>query len=269
MAVSWSDTNLSKVHNSLKNDVYPFIGQIDASNITPPQILECLHRIEARGSYDTAGRVLQRVRSVFAFGIASGLVTHNPASELKGALTTAKAGNFTSLSKQQLPDFFIAVESLKDEQLRIGLKLIAHLFLRRAELQNGLWDEIDFKTRQWVIPSHRMKQNSELIVPLSNQTIELLQELKSINTGKAMFSLVNSDSLLYALYDIGYKGKCTLHGFRSTASTILNEMGHNFDAVEKQLAHSDSNKIRASYNRAKYLPERIKMMQEYSNEISI
>ena len=147
------------------------------------------------------------------------------------------------------------------------------IFVRTGELRGAEWTEFDFEAGLWRIPASRMKMRAAHLVPLARQTVELLQELEPL-TGRNRYLFPNQshperpmseNTLLYALYRMGYHGRATGHGFRSTASTILNEMGFKEDAIERQLAHGEPNKVRAAYNKAEYLPERIEMMQTWAD----
>lgn len=151
--------------------------------------------------------------------------------------------------------------------------MLIHTFVRTGELRHATWDEIDFEERVWHIPAARMKMDADHIVPLTDQTIGFLNELKEYN-GKRQHVFaspsrpkqgLSENAILNLLYRMGYKGKATGHGFRATASTTLNEMGYNPDAIERQLAHAETNKIRAAYNRSEYMEERIVLMRDWSN----
>ena len=162
---------------------------------------------------------------------------------------------------------------LPNAAAKLATKPLVLTFVRTGELRGALWDEFDIEKREWNIPANRMKMKKEHLVPLSDQTIAILKELKPLtghrdhvfpsrqNANKPM----SENTILYALYKLGYHTKATGHGFRTTASTILNETGFNPDAIERQLAHVPKNKIRGTYNKAQYLPERIKMMQWWAD----
>jgi len=153
-----------------------------------------------------------------------------------------------------------------------ALRLMALTFVRTGELIGATWDEIDLDGAAWIIPAERMKMKTEHVVPLSKQAVELLRELKAIGGGSRYVfpgrnpdKPISNNTMLFALYRLGYKGKMTGHGFRAVASTTLNEAGFRADVIERQLAHCERNDIRGAYNRAEYLPERRKMMQQWAN----
>ena len=146
-------------------------------------------------------------------------------------------------------------------------------FVRTIELRAATWDEFDLDNAEWQIPAHRMKMREEHVVPLSLQAVVFLKELKTLTGGqKWLFpnyrrpiDCMTATTLNRCIERMGYSGKFSAHGFRGTASTLLNEMGYRPDVIERQLAHADRNKVRACYNRAEYLQERRVMMQEWSN----
>ena len=152
------------------------------------------------------------------------------------------------------------------------MQLLALTFVRTSELREATWEEFDIEKAVWRIPAERMKMNAPHIVPLARQAIDVIQKLKAINDRfPLVFPGVNpkqpmsKNTVLFALYRMGYRGRMTGHGFRAVASTILNEMGMDADVIERQLAHAERNKVRAAYHRAEYLPERHKMMQTWAD----
>ncbi len=272
----WSKVHSDKVLRSFEQDIFPPLGRKPINEITPPILLLALRKIESRGALEVAQRALQRCGAVFAYGISTGICERNPANDLKGALTTPKKENYKALNRKELPVFLSDLEKYDGEiTVKLGLQLMVHTFVRTKELIGAVWSEFDLDAKQWVIPADRMKMKAEHIVPLSKQAIEILELLKQLN-GRYEFVLaginnpkktISNNTLLYAVYRMGYHNRTTVHGFRATASTILNEMGYNHDAIERQLAHAESNKVRAAYNRAEYLPERTIIMQDWSNLI--
>lgn len=159
-----------------------------------------------------------------------------------------------------------------DPLTRLGLQLIIHMMVRTTELREATWDEFNLDKKEWRIPAERMKMKEMHIVPLTEPVIALLEELQQHSGhGSYLFPHVNdptkvmsNNTMLFALYRMGYKGRATTHGFRATASTILNEHGHRPDVIERQLAHAERNKVRKAYNHAEYMPERKAMMQWWS-----
>ncbi len=276
MANQWSEDHTHRVLTSLEKDIFPSLGRKPINDITPPVLLMALRKIESRGALEVAQRVMQQCSSVFTYGIATGVCERNPAGDLSGALMTPKQGNYNALSKKELPEFLCDLEKYEGHiTTKLGLKLLIHTFVRTKELRGAKWGEFDFDAKQWIIPGERMKMKAEHIVPLSSQVIAILEQLKEFN-GQYDYVLpgikdpkkpISANTLIYAIYRMGYHSRATAHGFRATASTILNEMGYNRDAIERQLAHVESNKVRAAYNRAEYLKDRKIIMQDWSNLI--
>ncbi len=268
---TWVKSHSKDVLRRLEGNVFPYIGAYPISTIEAPQLLNMIRIIEHRGSYDLAHRVLGVCGQVFRYGVSTGRCTRDPTADLRGALTPHKKKNQAAVKPEELPELLRALaayESLGDKQTQLALQLLALTFVRTNELIGALWAEFDLNNALWIIPSERMKMRNEHVVPLSPQALSKLNELKTI-AGNSCYLLpgrnpnkpISNNTLLFALYRLGYKGKMTGHGFRAVASTALNESGlFNPDAIERQLAHGERNEVRGAYNRAEYLPERIKIM---------
>ena len=159
---------------------------------------------------------------------------------------------------------------------RLAMRLMALTFVRTSELIGARWDEFDLEAKQWRIPAERMKMKTPHIIPLSRQTLALLDELRPLGNGGLLFpgerdheKPMSNNTILFALYRMGYHSRMTGHGFRGVASTILHELGHRHDLIELQLAHQERNKVSAAYNHATYLPQRAKMMQAWADHIDV
>lgn len=254
----------------LEADIFPKLGSRPIRDITAPELLSVIKLIEKRGALEVAQRALKVCGQIFMFGIATGRADRNPAADLHGALKTAKKEHFPHLQDHELPEFLQKLEDYQGmQQYQLATKLLALTFVRTVELRGARWSEIDFDKAEWRIPAERMKKRRPHIVPLSKQALLILKELKLMN-GSWEFIFPNpyrpikcmsENGILSVIYRMGYKGKVTGHGFRHTASTILNEHGFNRDHIERQLAHVEDNKVRGVYNHAEYLPDRRKMMQ--------
>jgi integrase len=273
-AKRWIPAHSDRVLDSLDADIFPEIGDRPIAAITAPELLAALRKIEFRGALETAQRVLQRCGSVFRFGIASGLCTYNPAADLRGALATPKRKNYAALSAKDLPEFLAKLNAYDGRpETTIAIRLLMLTIVRTGELRGAEWSEFDLDAAQWVVPGERMKMGAPHLVPLSKQCIRELKVLHEITgAGTYLFPQVNKpekcmseNTILFALYRMGYHSRATGHGFRATASTILNEMGWKPDAIERQLAHTEKNKVRAAYHRSEYLDERKKMMQRWAD----
>jgi integrase len=270
----WVPIHLERVSQSLKLNVLPDLENRPIREITAPELLATMRRVEHRGALDMAQRVLQRCSAVFRYGVAAGHCDRNPAADLRGALKPPKRGNFASLAAVDLPEYLKKLETYDGKiETRLALRLLLQTFVRTTELRAAEWTEFDIDAAEWRIPAARMKMGAEHIVPLSMQALALLEELRPL-TGHSRFLFPNQanpqtcmseNTMLYALYRMGYHSRATGHGFRTTASTILNEQGFDADAIERQLAHAERNKVRAAYNKAEYLPARRKMMQAWAD----
>ncbi|ELY3194248.1 site-specific integrase, partial [Salmonella enterica] len=202
--------------------------------------------------------------------------TINPASELTGTLTAPKTNHFPHLTAEELPVFLTQLAKYHGSPItRIATNLLLLTAVRTIELRAAEWSEFDFDNALWTIPENRMKMRRKHIVPLSNQVVALLQELRAMTghyqlvfPGRCNINKPMSEaSINMVLKRIGYDGKATGHGFRHTMSTILHEQGFNSAWIELQLAHVDKNSIRGTYNHAQYLEGRREMMQWYADYI--
>lgn len=272
----WSDNHSERVLASLKNEAFKDIGTIPIQDVTAPHVLAVIRKIEKRGALEIASRVLQRCNAIFRYAIQTGRVEHNPVSDLQGALKTKKVEHRSALSQAELPDFLEKLESYEGNTVtQLALKLIVLTFVRTGELRGATWNEFDLNNAEWRIPAKRMKMRKEHIVPLSDQAIEVLNELKPITSKHDLVfpsertwkKSMSENTMLYAMYRMGYHGRATVHGFRATASTILNESGFKPDVIERQLAHIERNKVRAAYHRSEYLEERKQMLQWWADFI--
>jgi len=272
----WTADHAQRVMTSLEKDVFPHLGAKPIHEITAPVILEAVRKVEKRNALDVASRVLQRVSAVYRYAIQTGRATYNPAADCAGSIKTRKVTHRAALGRAELPEFLAKMQAYDGQVLtRLALKLIVLTFVRARELRGARWDEFDFERAEWRIPANRMKITAEHIVPLSCQAITVLEELRPLTGGRDLVfpnqnnltRIMSENTLLYAMYRMGYHSKATVHGFRATASTILNEMGFRADVIERQLAHAERNKVRAAYHRSEYLEDRRKMMQDWADYI--
>lgn len=257
----------------LEQHVFPSIGHMPITEITIPDVVRVVENIGARGTVETARRMKQLVSQVFRYAAQRGLCRHNPAGDLRDILPTVEEKHHAAVPITELPDLLQKIGQRPDDLTKLAMQLLALTFVRTGELIGAKWAEIDWEREEWHIPKERMKMRRAHMVPLSRQSLALLHKLQDRTGGKDhIFHSTSSKSLhisngavLMALRRMGYKGKMTGHGFRSVASTILNERGYAPDVIERQLAHEDDDKIRSAYNRAEYILERKKMMQEYAD----
>lgn len=270
----WTPRHANYVLKRLEADIFTELGSRPISEITTPELLYTLQKIEKRGAIDIAHRALQTCGQIFRFAIATGRARHDLSADLKGALTSKKKTNYSRLEENEIPEFLAKLENYDGElQTKLALKFLILTFVRTKELRGARWDEINFDTKEWHIPAERMKMRQKHIVPLSKQTLAIVKEIKKINGNKQFLfpshinpnKTISENTVLFAIYRMGYHSRTTAHGFRGSASTILNEKGFNKDHIERQLAHGERDTVRASYNHANYLPQRKKMMQWWAD----
>lgn len=274
----WSDGHRTQVIRTMEQDAFPKIGSKPITEITTPELLTVVRAVEDRDALDVASRVLQRCSSIFRYAIQTGRATTNPALDLKGVLRTRRVKHVASIPPAELPSLIKAISEYDGNPVtKYALQLLLHTFVRPGELRGARWDEFDIENTEWRIPPERMKMNTEHIVPLSRQSLALLSELKPL-TGESELVFhgertrkkpISNNTMTYALYRMGYKSRATPHGFRATASSILNEQRFNPDAIERQLSHIERNQVRSAYtHHARYLDERREIMQWWADYLS-
>ena len=260
----------------LKSFLYPYVGSRPIASITAQELLAALRRIEARGKHETAHRVRSLAGRVFRYAVATGRAQHDVAADLKNALAPVKSRNFASVTEPaRVGELLRAIDGYSGQPIpALALKLAPLVFVRPGELRGAEWCEFDLEGAEWRIPAARLKMREQHIVPLSRQAVAILRELQILTgSGRYVFpSLLSADrpmsdnTINAALRRLGYgSDEQTGHGFRSMASTLLNEQGFSPDVIELQLAHQERNKVRAAYNRATRLAERRQMMQVWAD----
>lgn len=275
----WTPEHAAKILKRLERHIFGRLGSRPIDQITPHDLLTVMRKVEEHGG-EIAHRLLQICGQVFLYAVITQRATYNPAASLRGALKPVVKNSYAFIKPVELAEYLRKLEAYDGSILtKLALKFLLLTFVRSGELRGAAWAEIDLEKAEWRIPAERMKMKEMHIVPLSRQAIEILKELRPM-TGQGQYVFPNQhkfigpmseNTILYALYRMGYHSRATGHGFRSTASTALNENGFPPDVIERQLAHSERDKVRAAYNYAQYLPERRKMMQwwaDYIDEIA-
>lgn len=249
------------------------LGDRAVTSITAEDILGVVNPIAASGPVETAHEIRTRFSQVFRYAAARGLVKHDPAAFTIDAMVARRRGEFSGITDpKEVGKLLIAIDRYRDNNPIVGAALLlsAYLFPRNTELRGMRWEEIDWDNARWEVPSHRMKTNRDHIVPLPVQALNLLRLLQRYGFGSELIlpsprdpkRMVLEMTFNGALRRMGYTSvRHVHHGFRTTASTNLNEMGWNYDWIERQLAHVPANKVRSSYNKAQYIDGRIEMMQ--------
>lgn len=255
----------------------PAIGIMPINEVDPQMLLAALRKLEAKGNFETAKKCRSFASRVFRYGIWTGRCKQDPAAFLIGALVSPEAKHYAAiLEPTKLGGLLRAIDGYGGTPItQYALRIAPHVFLRPGELRHAEWEELDFEAAIWRIPAGKMKARRAHAEPLSRQVIEYLHELKNItgNVGYVFPSLytpkrpLSENTINAALRRMGFsKDEATGHGFRSTASTLLNESGlWNPDAVERALSHSDSDAVRGAYSRGNYWEERVKMAQWWSD----
>ena len=270
----------ASIEGILRNHVFDYIGFRPIVDITAPELLAMLNRIVYAGHYETAKRTRALCSQIFRYAIITGRAERDPASDLIGALPKVKVKNFATITEpKKVGELLRCIDEYNgDFKTRCALKLAPLVFVRPGELRHAEWSEIDWDKKEWLIPAEKMKMKSDHIIPLSDQALDIFREIELLTgQGKYVFPSMRTNTrpmsentVNASLRRMGYsKEEITGHGFRAMASTLLNEQGFNEDWVEMQLAHAPRNKIRAIYNRAKYLPQRKQMMQQWADYLDM
>lgn len=270
----WTQGHANAILTTLGQDVFPVIGDTPIDQITPPMILQILKTIEKRGALVIATKILQRVTAVFRYAVQTGRVAYNPAAEMRGVIKARKVQHHPMIQPDELPEF---LQNLTKADLHTTTKLAIQFTIltatRSGEVRGATWSEIDLEKGLWSIPAGRMKMQLPHTIPLSTTALSILNQIKILYGDKhylfpgiqAPGKPLSENTMLYALYRMGYHSRATMHGFRALFSTIANETGFNPDAIERQLAHREKNAVRAAYHRSEYMPERIKIIQWWAD----
>ena len=274
--LTWTERHAQTTIGRLKLNVFPWLGSRPIAEITAPEILAVLRRIEDRGARETAHRVKQICGQIFRYAIATGRAERDPSADLRGALSPTKPKHMATITDpKKVGELLRAIDGYEGHLItRCALRLAPLVFVRPGELRHAEWDEINLERAEWKIPAQKMKMRSPHIVPLSSQAVAIFNEIQPL-TGLGCYVFpslrtserpMSNNTILAALRRMGYaKEEMTGHGFRAMASTILHEQGWPPDVIERQLAHAERNNVRAAYNHAQHLPERRKMMQSWAD----
>lgn len=271
----WAKSHADKIIRRLERNIFPWLGGRPIATITPADLLTCLRRIENRGAIDTAHRAQQNASQIFRYAVATGRTPRDVSADLRGALPPAQSKHYATITEPtEVGALLRALEGYSGGfAVSCALRLSPLVFTRPGELRNAVWSEFNLDKAEWRIPAGRMKAGVPHVVPLSTQAVTLLRELHPLTGGQSYLfpgrdtrKPMSENTLNKALRSLGYDGdRFTGHGFRSMASTLLNEQGWHRDAIERQLAHGERDKVRAAYNHAEHMPERRKMMQAWSD----
>lgn len=274
---AWSENHARTVERRLETDILPVIGKRPLRELKPKDILAMAKTIEDREAYEIARRAVQYCSQIFRYAILHDLAEYNPAPDIKGALKNYTKGHYAAFDYRELPAFldkFRQNDARLFPQTRQALELMMLTFVRTSELIKARWEEIDLENATWMIPAARMKMRRDHIVPLSRQAVALLKEVKKASGHRELVfpsqknprKPMSNNTILMALGRMGYRGIMTGHGFRALAmSTIKEKLGYRHEVIDRQLAHAHTRQVDAAYDRAQFLEERIKMMQDWAD----
>lgn len=273
---AWSAEYAAKVLGRLERLVFPWLRARPVGEILAPELLTVLRRVEARGTLELAHRAHQYTGRIFVYAIATGRAQRDPAADLRKALKPVPEKHHAAITDpKEIGALLRAIAGYRGSSVtQSALGLAPLTFVRAGELRKAEWSELDLEAAEWRIPAARMKMRVTHLVPLSMQTVAILSDLHPVTgSGRYVFPglrtptrPMSENTVNAALRRLGYtKDEMTGHGFRSIASTLLNEQGWNRDAIERQLAHGERDAVRAAYNYAEHLPERRRMMQAWAD----
>ena len=279
---TWAETTATNIKRYLEKDIFPWLGNRVIKDIAAPELLAVLRKIESRGAHEKAQRCREYAGRVFRYAIATGRAERDPSGDLRGALTPVKVKHHASITDPKAIGALLrSIRGFSGSYItKCALQLAPLVFVRPGELRHAEWAEIDFDKPEWRIPGHKMKMKEPHIIPLSRQAVEILQSIHPLTgDGQYIFPSIRSgarpmseNTINAALRRMGYeKDEMTGHGFRSMASTLLHEHGWPHEAIERQLAHAERNKVVAAYNYAEHLPKRKEMMHwwaDYLDELA-
>lgn len=276
---TWTEEHADRLLRRVENNLFPWLGARPISEIDAPEILAVLNRVKGR-SLEVAHRVKIVCGQIFRYAIATGRCKHNPIPDLQGALPQVDGGHYSApTDPKKIGPLLRALDEYDGAfVVQRALRLAPLVFVRPGELRGAEWSEFDFDSAEWTIPASRMKMSVIHLVPLSRQSIEILQELKGL-TGRGTYVFpshrtahrcMSENAVNAALRRMGFeKGEITGHGFRAMARTILDEvLGFRPDIIEHQLAHTVKDPNGRAYNRTTHLAERRKMMQEWADYLA-
>lgn len=271
-----AETTSKSLWRNFENHVFPKLGHRPIEKLSAPETIEVLKPLAAKGTLETTDKIIGHLNEIMTYAVNTGIIHHNPLAGIKAAFTSPKAVNMPTLRPEELPEF---MERLNYASIKLTTRCLIewqlHTMVRPSEAAAAEWNEIDFENQVWSIPAERMKMKRDHIIPLTQQTIALLNRMKPISKNSRFifpsdrnhYKPCNSQTANMAIKRMGFGGRLVAHGLRALASTTLNEQGFDADVIEAALAHADKNEVRRAYNRADYLERRKKLMCWWSEYI--
>ena len=277
-AARWTPLTLQRIRASLAVNIFPTLGSRPIASVKPGEVMAAVKKIEGRGASDQAGRVLQRVKSIFRWAVVHERIDSNPMLDLMPSeiLKPREVQHRPALADRALPEFLAKLAAYEGDVHTVqALKLLMLTATRPGEVRGARWAEIDLDAALWTIPPERMKTKAEHRVPLSLQAIEVLKTMQALSGDRELVfpspfypsKSLSENTFNSALARMGYKGTATAHGFRALFSTVANESDWDADVIERQLAHKERNEVRAAYHRTTYMIERAKLLQWWADYI--
>ena len=280
--INLTDKYRQGLYARLRKYVFPFIGQTPIDKVIFSDLVSILKQIEELGRTDMPSRVAQIIKQVFKYAKQMRYIQEDISVDLTDILkpTPPRTHRASIVNPSDVGELLRRIEAYRfraSPAMYSALWLMPYTFLRSNELRGARWDEIDFDAQMWYIPAERMKMRKTHVVPLAHQVIDKLKELQKVSWGEFLFpsprknGYITAEGLRKTLFHLGYgKDEMCIHGFRSMASTLLNEQGkYRHDVIELQLAHKEENQVRAAYNHAQYMEERKIMMQEWADYLDL
>lgn len=284
VAINWFEIKRTEIQENTAKDLWrslelhvlPQLGKYPISKITAPLTIDILKPIQAKGTLETVKRLSQRLNEIMTYAVNTGLIHANPLTGIRSAFKKPTKQNMPTLAPAELPEFLNTLQYASIKLVtRCLIEWQLHTMTRPNEAAGAKWSEIDVDNKLWIIPAERMKKKREHTIPLTEQTIQILERIKPISghreyifpADRTPTNHVNEQTANAAIKRMGYQGKLVAHGLRSIASTTLNEQGFDPDVIEAALAHVDKNEVRRAYNRAEYLERRRVMMAWWSEHI--
>lgn len=274
----WAAVTSSRITSAFEADIFPKLGSRPLASIKPGELMDAIKAIESRGAGDQAGRVLQRVKSVYRWAVTHGRIESNPMVDLviSEILKPRTVRHRAAMPSKELPEFLKKLDAYDGDINTVNaLRFLMLTATRPGEARGALWEEFDTKEGIWTIPGIRMKMNIEHRVPLSKQALGVLRTMQAFsgtNEAGLVFpspfypsKSLSENTFNSALARMGYKNIATAHGFRALFSTVANETGWNPDVIERQLAHKEQNTVRAAYHRSTYMQDRVLLMQWWAD----
>lgn len=283
----WAESYATRIWSRIEDDLLPPLGDRQINEIQPLEMLDALRKIEARGAIESAKRIKNYASQVFQYALVTGRCDRDITADIGRALKPIPKNSVkrrASLKVDELPEFLRKLDSYDgEEETQLALSMILLTFVRTNEVRFAVkqeFENLDGKEPLWRIPDQRMKMKLPHLVPLAPQVVPVVQRLIDMNPKSDLLfpsmdgnrtgnKAMSENTMIYAMYRMGYRSRATVHGFRSTASTVLNERQFSSDIIERQLAHVEQNEVRAAYNAAEWLPQRREMMNWWADFIDV